>query len=93
MRKLPTVSCFDLKWFEHMAKQRHRITTYISFPLEPDLIPVMASSKESRMNRELQLPTSSENNDNILCLLCLITKESWRMATPLHQLHLALQVQ
>ncbi|OXB67535.1 hypothetical protein ASZ78_004653 [Callipepla squamata] len=64
MKKLPIVACFHLKRFEHSAKLRRKITTYVSFPLELDMTPFMASSKESRMNGQYQQPTDSLNNDN-----------------------------
>ncbi|XP_007891727.1 ubiquitin carboxyl-terminal hydrolase 22 isoform X2 [Callorhinchus milii] len=44
MKKLPIVACFHLKRFEHSAKLRRKITTYVSFPLELDMTPFMASS-------------------------------------------------
>ncbi|MFT7797980.1 ubiquitin carboxyl-terminal hydrolase 22 isoform X1 [Arapaima gigas] len=43
MKKLPIVACFHLKRFEHSAKLRRKITTYVSFPLELDMTPFMAS--------------------------------------------------
>ncbi|XP_041062935.1 ubiquitin carboxyl-terminal hydrolase 22 isoform X3 [Cetorhinus maximus] len=68
MKKLPIVACFHLKRFEHSAKLRRKITTYVSFPLELDMTPFMASSKESRMNGQYQQPVDSLNNDNkVLC--------------------------
>ncbi|MBV94624.1 Ubiquitin carboxyl-terminal hydrolase 22, partial [Eschrichtius robustus] len=64
MKKLPIVACFHLKRFEHSAKLRRKITTYVSFPLELDMTPFMASSKESRMNGQYQQPVDSLSNDN-----------------------------
>ncbi|RXM27963.1 Ubiquitin carboxyl-terminal hydrolase 22 [Acipenser ruthenus] len=64
MKKLPIVACFHLKRFEHSAKLRRKITTYVSFPLELDMTPFMASSKESRMNGQYQQPVDTLNNDN-----------------------------
>ncbi|MEJ1281221.1 hypothetical protein NN561_012170 [Cricetulus griseus] len=64
MKKLPVVACFHFKRFEHSAKKRRKITTYISFTLELDMTPFMASSKQTRMNGQLQLPTNSGNNEN-----------------------------
>ncbi|KAG7256232.1 hypothetical protein CRUP_032373, partial [Coryphaenoides rupestris] len=64
MKKLPIVACFHLKRFEHSAKLRRKITTYVSFPLELDMTPFMASSKESRMNGQYQQTVDVLNNDN-----------------------------
>ncbi|XP_057566831.1 ubiquitin carboxyl-terminal hydrolase 22-like [Hippopotamus amphibius kiboko] len=63
MKKLPIVACFHLKRFEHSAKLWRKITTYVSFPLELDMTPFMASSKESRMNGQYQQPTDSLSNN------------------------------
>ncbi|XP_034341545.1 ubiquitin carboxyl-terminal hydrolase 51 [Arvicanthis niloticus] len=49
MKKLPIVACFHLKRFEHLGKQRRKINTFISFPLELDMTPFLASTKESIM--------------------------------------------
>uniref|UniRef100_A0A8C6QFJ1 Ubiquitin carboxyl-terminal hydrolase n=1 Tax=Nannospalax galili TaxID=1026970 RepID=A0A8C6QFJ1_NANGA len=49
MKKLPIVACFHLKRFEHVGKQRRKINTFISFPLELDMTPFLASTKESIM--------------------------------------------
>lgn len=35
--------CFCFQRFEHSAKLRRKITTYVSFPLELDMTPFMAS--------------------------------------------------
>ncbi|MGH0119587.1 UNVERIFIED_CONTAM: hypothetical protein FKN15_056855 [Acipenser sinensis] len=70
MKKLPIVACFHLKRFEHSAKLRRKITTYVSFPLELDMTPFMASSKESRMNGQYQQPVDTLNNDNKLNATC-----------------------
>ncbi|KAM5289474.1 ubiquitin carboxyl-terminal hydrolase 27 [Glossophaga mutica] len=75
MNKLPVVACFHFKRFEHSAKQRRKITTYISFPLELDMTPFMASSKESRMNGQLQLPTSSGNDENKYSLFAVVNHQ------------------
>ncbi|XP_059535819.1 ubiquitin carboxyl-terminal hydrolase 27 [Myotis daubentonii] len=75
MNKLPVVACFHFKRFEHSAKQRRKITTYISFPLELDMTPFMASSKEGRMNGQLQLPTSSGNDENKYSLFAVVNHQ------------------
>ncbi|MEJ1281195.1 ubiquitin specific peptidase 22 [Cricetulus griseus] len=75
MKKLPVVACFHFKRFEHSAKQRRKITTYISFPLELDMTPFMASSKETRMNGQLQLPTNSGNNENKYSLFAVVNHQ------------------
>lgn len=75
MNKLPVVACFHFKRFEHSAKQRRKITTFISFPLELDMTPFMASSKESRMNGQLQLPTSSGNDENKYSLFAVVNHQ------------------
>ncbi|KAM9179130.1 ubiquitin carboxyl-terminal hydrolase 22 isoform 2-T2 [Mergus octosetaceus] len=75
MKKLPIVACFHLKRFEHSAKLRRKITTYVSFPLELDMTPFMASSKESRMNGQYQQPTDSLNNDNKYSLFAVVNHQ------------------
>ncbi|EDL33892.1 mCG3962 [Mus musculus] len=75
MKKLPVVACFHFKRFEHSAKQRRKITTYISFPLELDMTPFMASSKETRVNGQLQLPTNSANNENKYSLFAVVNHQ------------------
>ncbi|XP_076419069.1 ubiquitin carboxyl-terminal hydrolase 27-like [Peromyscus maniculatus bairdii] len=75
MKKLPVVACFHFKRFEHSAKQRRKITTYISFPLELDMTPFMASSKETRMNGQLQLPTNSGDNENKYSLFAVVNHQ------------------
>ncbi|XP_006902972.1 PREDICTED: ubiquitin carboxyl-terminal hydrolase 22-A-like [Elephantulus edwardii] len=75
MNKLPIVACFHFKRFEHSAKQRRKITTYISFPLELDMTPFMASSKENKMNGQLQLPTNSGNNENKYSLFAVVNHQ------------------
>ncbi|XP_055984589.1 ubiquitin carboxyl-terminal hydrolase 27 [Sorex fumeus] len=75
MKKLPVVACFHFKRFEHSVKQRRKITTYISFPLELDMTPFMASSKESRMNGQLQLPTNSGNDENKYSLFAVVNHQ------------------
>lgn len=75
MKKLPIVACFHLKRFEHSAKLRRKITTYVSFPLELDMTPFMASSKESRMNGQYQQPMDSLNNDNKYSLFAVVNHQ------------------
>uniref|UniRef100_A0A8D1VT80 Ubiquitin carboxyl-terminal hydrolase n=1 Tax=Sus scrofa TaxID=9823 RepID=A0A8D1VT80_PIG len=75
MKKLPIVACFHLKRFEHSAKLRRKITTYVSFPLELDMTPFMASSKESRMNGQYQQPTDSLSNDNKYSLFAVVNHQ------------------
>ncbi|CAJ0965323.1 unnamed protein product [Ranitomeya imitator] len=75
MKKLPIVACFHLKRFEHSAKLRRKITTYVSFPLELDMTPFMASSKESRMNGQYQQPQDSLNNDNKYSLFAVVNHQ------------------
>ena len=62
MKKLPnaraSLRCPD----DLSAKLRRKITTYVSFPLELDMTPFMASSKESRMNGQYQQPLDTPNN-------------------------------
>uniref|UniRef100_A0AAR2JY26 Ubiquitin carboxyl-terminal hydrolase n=1 Tax=Pygocentrus nattereri TaxID=42514 RepID=A0AAR2JY26_PYGNA len=75
MKRLPIVACFHLKRFEHSAKLRRKITTYVSFPLELDMTPFMASSKESRMNGQYQQPVDSLNNDNKYALFAVVNHQ------------------
>ncbi|XP_036308136.1 ubiquitin carboxyl-terminal hydrolase 22 isoform X2 [Pipistrellus kuhlii] len=75
MKKLPIVACFHLKRFEHSAKLRRKITTYVSFPLELDMTPFMASSKESRMNGQYQQPADSLSNDNKYSLFAVVNHQ------------------
>ncbi|KAB1265986.1 Ubiquitin carboxyl-terminal hydrolase 22 [Camelus dromedarius] len=75
MKKLPIVACFHLKRFEHSAKLRRKITTYVSFPLELDMTPFMASSKESRMNGQHQPPTDGFSNDNKYSLFAVVNHQ------------------
>ncbi|XP_051523245.1 ubiquitin carboxyl-terminal hydrolase 22 isoform X1 [Myxocyprinus asiaticus] len=75
MKRLPIVACFHLKRFEHSAKLRRKITTYVSFPLELDMTPFMASSKESRMNGQYQQPVDSLNNDNKYSLFAVVNHQ------------------
>ncbi|XP_058139313.2 ubiquitin carboxyl-terminal hydrolase 22 isoform X1 [Dasypus novemcinctus] len=75
MKRLPVVACFHLKRFEHSAKLRRKITTYVSFPLELDMTPFMASSKESRMNGQYQQPADSLNNDNKYSLFAVVNHQ------------------
>lgn len=71
MKKLPIVACFHLKRFEHVGKQRRKINTFISFPLELDMTPFLASTKESRM-KEGQPPTDCTSNENKYSLFAVI---------------------
>ncbi|XP_068100986.1 ubiquitin carboxyl-terminal hydrolase 22-A [Hyperolius riggenbachi] len=75
MKKLPIVACFHLKRFEHSAKLRRKITTYVSFPLELDMTPFMASSKENRMNGQYQQPQDSLNNENKYSLFAVVNHQ------------------
>uniref|UniRef100_A0A4W3H7S3 Ubiquitin carboxyl-terminal hydrolase n=1 Tax=Callorhinchus milii TaxID=7868 RepID=A0A4W3H7S3_CALMI len=75
MKKLPIVACFHLKRFEHSAKLRRKITTYVSFPLELDMTPFMASSKESRMNGQYLQPVDSLNNENKYSLFAVVNHQ------------------
>uniref|UniRef100_A0A8C2F513 Ubiquitin carboxyl-terminal hydrolase n=1 Tax=Cyprinus carpio TaxID=7962 RepID=A0A8C2F513_CYPCA len=75
MKRLPIVACFHLKRFEHSAKLRRKITTYVSFPLELDMTPFMASSKESRMNGQYLQPVDSLNNDNKYSLFAVVNHQ------------------
>ncbi|KAG7460177.1 hypothetical protein MATL_G00218570 [Megalops atlanticus] len=75
MKKLPIVACFHLKRFEHSAKLRRKITTYVSFPLELDMTPFMASSKESRMNGQYPQPVDALNNDNKYSLFAVVNHQ------------------
>ncbi|XP_044906885.1 ubiquitin carboxyl-terminal hydrolase 51 isoform X2 [Felis catus] len=71
MKKLPIVACFHLKRFEHVGKQRRKINTFISFPLELDMTPFLASTKDSRM-KEDQPPTDCTPNENKYSLFAVI---------------------
>nr|XP_019575541.1 PREDICTED: ubiquitin carboxyl-terminal hydrolase 51 [Rhinolophus sinicus]XP_019575542.1 PREDICTED: ubiquitin carboxyl-terminal hydrolase 51 [Rhinolophus sinicus]XP_019575543.1 PREDICTED: ubiquitin carboxyl-terminal hydrolase 51 [Rhinolophus sinicus] len=71
MKKLPIVACFHLKRFEHLGKQRRKINTFISFPLELDMTPFLASTKESRMKAD-QPPTDCAPNENKYSLFAVI---------------------
>ncbi|CDQ73181.1 unnamed protein product [Oncorhynchus mykiss] len=75
MKKLPIVACFHLKRFEHSAKLRRKIPTYVSFPLELDMTPFMASSKESRMNGQYQQSVDVFNNDNKYSLFAVVNHQ------------------
>ncbi|KAJ8366502.1 hypothetical protein AAFF_G00353220 [Aldrovandia affinis] len=74
MKKLPIVACFHLKRFEHSAKLRRKISTYVSFPLELDMTPFMASSKDSRMNGQYQ-SVDTLNNDNKYSLFAVVNHQ------------------
>ncbi|XP_036271699.1 ubiquitin carboxyl-terminal hydrolase 51 [Pipistrellus kuhlii] len=71
MKKLPIVACFHLKRFEHLGKQRRKINTFISFPLELDMTPFLASTKESRM-KDGQPPPECAPNENKYSLFAVI---------------------
>ncbi|XP_037009655.2 ubiquitin carboxyl-terminal hydrolase 51 [Artibeus jamaicensis] len=71
MKKLPIVACFHLKRFEHLGKQRRKINTFISFPLELDMTPFLSSTKESRM-KDGQPPTDCVPNENKYSLFAVI---------------------
>ncbi|XP_012891204.1 PREDICTED: ubiquitin carboxyl-terminal hydrolase 51 isoform X1 [Dipodomys ordii] len=71
MKKLPKVACFHLKRFEHVGKQRRKINTFISFPLELDMTPFLASTKESIM-KDGQPPTSCVSDENKYSLFAVI---------------------
>lgn len=47
LNKLPIVCCFHLKRFEHTSMARRKIPTYVSFPMELDLSPFMASRRSA----------------------------------------------
>lgn len=47
LNKLPIVCCFHLKRFEHSNMTRRKIPTYISFPMDLDLSPFMASRRSA----------------------------------------------
>ncbi|KAM9042905.1 LOW QUALITY PROTEIN: ubiquitin carboxyl-terminal hydrolase 51 [Megaptera novaeangliae] len=71
MKKLPVVACFHLKRFEYVGKQRRKINTFISFPLELDMTPFLASTKESRM-KEGQPPIDCAPIENKYSLFVVI---------------------
>ncbi|XP_058391205.1 ubiquitin carboxyl-terminal hydrolase 51 [Diceros bicornis minor] len=71
MKKLPIVACFHLKRFEHVGKQRQKINTFISFPLDLDMTPFLASTKENRME-EGQPPTDCAPKKNKYSLFAVI---------------------
>ncbi|XP_071462146.1 ubiquitin carboxyl-terminal hydrolase 51 [Marmota flaviventris] len=72
MKKLPIVACFHLKRFEHVGKQRRKINTFISFPLELDMTPFLASTKESRMKEGQPSSTDCVPNENKYSLFAVI---------------------
>ncbi|XP_045566025.1 ubiquitin carboxyl-terminal hydrolase 22 isoform X2 [Salmo salar] len=74
MKKLPIVACFHLKRFEHSAKLRRKIITYVSFPLELDMTPFMASSKENRINGQYQ-QSVDVFNDNKYSLFAVVNHQ------------------
>ncbi|XP_027287819.1 ubiquitin carboxyl-terminal hydrolase 51 [Cricetulus griseus] len=70
MKKLPIVACFHLKRFEHLGKQRRKINTFISFPLELDMTPFLASTKESIMKGQpLADCVPSENKYSLFAVI------------------------
>ncbi|XP_055460320.1 ubiquitin carboxyl-terminal hydrolase 51 [Psammomys obesus] len=70
MKTLPIVACFHLKRFEHSSKQRRKINTFISFPLELDMTPFLASTKESIMNGQpLAECVPSENKYSLFAVI------------------------
>ncbi|CAH6782602.1 ubiquitin carboxyl-terminal hydrolase 51 [Phodopus roborovskii] len=70
MKKLPIVACFHLKRFEHLGKQRRKINTFISFPLELDMTPFLASTKESIMKGQpLTDCVPSENKYSLFAVI------------------------
>ncbi|KAF3812995.1 hypothetical protein GH733_019046 [Mirounga leonina] len=69
-RKHKAKSCICHR-FEHVGKQRRKINTFISFPLELDMTPFLASTKESRM-KEVQPPTDCTSNENKYSLFAVI---------------------
>uniref|UniRef100_A0A3P9HMA2 Ubiquitin carboxyl-terminal hydrolase n=1 Tax=Oryzias latipes TaxID=8090 RepID=A0A3P9HMA2_ORYLA len=75
MKKLPIVACFHLKRFEHSAKLRRKISTYVSFPLELDMTPFMASSKEKRMNGQHQQTADAFSSDNRYSLFAVVNHQ------------------
>ncbi|XP_024120216.1 ubiquitin carboxyl-terminal hydrolase 22 isoform X2 [Oryzias melastigma] len=75
MKKLPVVACFHLKRFEHSAKLRRKISTYVSFPLELDMTPFMASSKEKRMNGQHQQSADAFCSDNRYSLFAVVNHQ------------------
>ncbi|CAJ1081188.1 ubiquitin carboxyl-terminal hydrolase 22-like [Xyrichtys novacula] len=75
MKKLPIVACFHLKRFEHSAKLRQKITTYVSFPLELDMTPFMSSSKDCRLNGQYQQTVDPFNNDNKYSLFAVVNHQ------------------
>ncbi|XP_032816859.1 ubiquitin carboxyl-terminal hydrolase 22-like [Petromyzon marinus] len=75
MKKLPIVACFHLKRFEHSAKLRKKITTYVSFPLELDMTPFMASSKESRVNGQHQVGGDALSSENKYSLFAVVNHQ------------------
>ncbi|KAK2543642.1 Usp22 [Columba livia] len=88
MKKLPIVACFHLKRFEHSAKLRRKITTYVSFPLELDMTPFMASRwvPSSKPRKDLDRTgyqfmhvhheTSLNRGYRTVCITILLPKES-----------------
>jgi ubiquitin carboxyl-terminal hydrolase 22/27/51 len=70
MKKLPIVACFHLKRFEHLGKQRRKINSFISFPLELDMTPFLASTKESIMKGQpLTECVPSENKYSLFAVI------------------------
>ncbi|XP_050997297.1 ubiquitin carboxyl-terminal hydrolase 51 [Acomys russatus] len=70
MKTLPIVACFHLKRFEHLGKQRRKINTFVSFPLELDMTPFLASTKESIMKGQpLAECVPSENKYSLFAVI------------------------
>ncbi|XP_059835835.1 ubiquitin carboxyl-terminal hydrolase 22 isoform X2 [Hypanus sabinus] len=80
MKKLPIVACFHLKRFEHSAKLRRKITTYVSFPLELDMTPFMASSRPSLSADSACMDSTNHGwgkpGSSLSSICCLSIKES-----------------
>ncbi|RVE55648.1 hypothetical protein OJAV_G00234070 [Oryzias javanicus] len=76
MKKLPVVACFHLKRFEHSARLRRKISTYVSFPLELDMTPFMASSKETRDERPAERRRRQQVTPRFIQNRCIRTGSS-----------------
>ncbi|XP_076824336.1 ubiquitin carboxyl-terminal hydrolase 22-like isoform X2 [Clavelina lepadiformis] len=62
LNKLPIVCCFHLKRFEHTNKARRKIPTYISFPMDLDLSPFMASRRSVNTRDETSFDEALREN-------------------------------
>uniref|UniRef100_H2YZG5 Ubiquitin carboxyl-terminal hydrolase n=1 Tax=Ciona savignyi TaxID=51511 RepID=H2YZG5_CIOSA len=62
LNKLPIVCCFHLKRFEHTNKARRKIPTYISFPMDLDLSPFMASRRSVNTRDETSVDDALKEN-------------------------------